>query len=731
MNRLQIEIKNCYGINQMKEELDFSNNKQTQIIYAPNGVMKTSFANIFDDFSKEVESKDRLFPNRDSKRILLDENGVEIVNESVFVVRPYDKEFKSDKVSTLLVKDELRVAYQNIHAKIDDYKKNLFEQLKKSSGVKKEIEKEICDTFKIEPKDIMDLLEQKKSEILSCNFNFEGLDYKKVFDENVMKFIMSDGVQQNIKEYISKYDELISDSKFLRKEFNHYNASTIQKSLKDNGFFKAAHTVNLMIDGEKTEIRNEKMLQEIIEDEKQRILSNHDLKTVFDKIDKKISNAKLRDFRNYLFENQELLTELSDIHEFKKKVWVYYLFHNINFYNSLIAEYSNAKKDIKRILDAAREEVTEWEKVIKIFNSRFHVPYKLNIKNKADTILNDEAPSVEYLIGSSEEVVEESLLIDTLSQGEKRALYLLNIIFEIESRKQQGLETLFIIDDIADSFDYKNKYAIIEYLKDIFDNNIFYSIILTHNFDFYRTIQDRISSGKTKHEASFMAVKDQDGIRLEQLKYKHYSNPLISWKKSLLKSDTDFCKFIASITFVRNITEYTGDKDSYNKLTGLLHVKKYSSEICVRDVEDIYKKVFIDLEGINLDKPDLRVLDLIFNEAEKIIQQEVEEGLYLENKIVLSIAIRLKAELFMISKINDNDFVDGITKYQTFNLIKEYKKRFPNEMDSIEVLEKVNIMTPENIHLNSFMFEPIIDLSDHHLKNLYRKLIEMNYLLAV
>ena len=31
---------------------------------------------------------------------------------------------------------------------------------------------------------------------------------------------------------------------------------------------------------------------------------------------------------------------------------------------------------------------------------------------------------------------------------------------------------LIIFDDIADSFDYKNKYAIIEYLKDIKDESI-------------------------------------------------------------------------------------------------------------------------------------------------------------------------------------------------------------------------------------------------------------------
>ena len=31
-------------------------------------------------------------------------------------------------------------------------------------------------------------------------------------------------------------------------------------------------------------------------------------------------------------------------------------------------------------------------------------------------------------------------------------------------------------------------------------------------------------------------------------------------------------------------------------------------------------------------------------------------------------------------------------------------------------------MTPENIHLNSFMYEPILDLSDYHLRDLYQKL---------
>jgi wobble nucleotide-excising tRNase len=65
----------------------------------------------------------------------------------------------------------------------------------------------------------------------------------------------------------------------------------------------------------------------------------------------------------------------------------------------------------------------------------------------------------------SESETDISKLLTVLSNGEKKALYILNIIFEIEERKKTSMDNLLIFDDIADSFDYKNKYAIIEYLR--------------------------------------------------------------------------------------------------------------------------------------------------------------------------------------------------------------------------------------------------------------------------
>ena len=40
-------------------------------------------------------------------------------------------------------------------------------------------------------------------------------------------------------------------------------------------------------------------------------------------------------------------------------------------------------------------------------------------------------------------------------------------------------------------------------------------------------------------------------------------------------------------------------------------------------------------------------------------------------------------------------------------------------VDQKTVIDEVNLITPENIHLNSFMYEPIIDISDWSLKQLF------------
>jgi hypothetical protein len=44
-------------------------------------------------------------------------------------------------------------------------------------------------------------------------------------------------------------------------------------------------------------------------------------------------------------------------------------------------------------------------------------------------------------------------------------------------------------------------------------------------------------------------------------------------------------------------------------------------------------------------------------------------------------------------------------------LTKKFLELFAGD-PALETLDRVVLMTPENIHLDSFMYEPIVDMSD-------------------
>ena len=52
---------------------------------------------------------------------------------------------------------------------------------------------------------------------------------------------------------------------------------------------------------------------------------------------------------------------------------------------------------------------------------------------------------------------------------------------------------------------------------------------------------------------------------------------------------------------------------------------------------------------------------------------------------------------------------------------REFKNRELGTPESQKILEGVSLMTPESIHVNAFMYEPIIDMSDTALRKLYRQ----------
>ena len=55
------KFENCYGLKSFElEEINFTDSNKA-IIYAQNGVMKTSFSNVFNDIEKGNKKTDRIF----------------------------------------------------------------------------------------------------------------------------------------------------------------------------------------------------------------------------------------------------------------------------------------------------------------------------------------------------------------------------------------------------------------------------------------------------------------------------------------------------------------------------------------------------------------------------------------------------------------------------------------------------------------------------------------------
>lgn len=717
MNKIYIELKNCYGIKKLVADFDFTQ-KSTYAIYSPNGTMKTSLAKTLNDLSQSKNSEDLIFPERETSRLIQDENGTELLPEQILVIEPYNQAYKSNKLSTLLVNKTLKDQYELIYKNISDKKDALVKELKPLSGLKKDIEETFSMAFTHSPKEFYKALVRVRDKDDS---EFGDIVYGKIFSDKIISFLETKDFKEKLSDYINKYDELIDSSTYFKKGvFNHNNASVIAKNLKDNGFFKAKHSVYLNSDEKRMEITTESELEEVISEEKESILSNPDLAKAFDEIDAKLkANKELRDFRDYLINNIKILPELLNLEGFKQKLWISYLKLCIKSYESLIEEYSNGKEEIEKIVEEAKKEETNWRSVIQIFNKRFDVPFELSVENQEDVILKSEGPNIKFTFseGSQTKTINEPELLKILSNGEKRALYILNVIFEVEVRKNSAQETLFIVDDIADSFDYKNKYAIIEYLKDISLHDGFKQILLSHNFDFFRTVCSRLDMHR---EQKLHTIKTSEEIKLVEEKYQN--NPFNYWRNQLAN---DNAMLIASIPFVRNIAEYSGDDEGFEKLTSLLHHKDDTSSIKVSDLENIHKNILKDQDNLTLPNREKLVVDLIFEEADKICTAS-EEVIDLEGKVVLAMAIRLKAELHMIAEISDPDHLASINSNQTYKLFKKYIELFEDKTQEIELLNQVNLMTPENIHLNSFMYEPILDMSNIALINLYEN--TKNYL---
>lgn len=724
MKKVALKLFNCFGIKKLEYDFDFEKHPN-YLLYASNGMMKTSFTKTFKVLSSGKKPSDEVFQRKTLCDIKVD--GADILKDDIFVISSYEDEYISPNSAKLMVHKDLRIKYDSAVANLNTTKERFYFAL--GNAINENVDPVIylANFLQCNPIDAIDVLKKNiDSGLLNedkFHLDFTTIKYSDIFNPDVQKYLSDPKNIEQIKEYELRYNELIEKSPiFKRGVFSHNNAETISENLSSNGFFNAEHKI--VLHGLNKEIETAEDFALTLKTEKEKIFSDEKLQKKFDKINNALGKRALIKLRLTIENNQEMIPLLADFESFRRKVWVDILQSMGEELNAVLEEFTKCQATILEVKEQAKLETTQWDNVLSVFKSRFTAPFDIEVPNMADVAFADRMPEFVFKYvdpdTSEEMIVQRKELEKVLSQGEKRALFLLNIINDLEALKLLNNPKLIVVDDVAESFDYKNKYAIIEYLQEMMQNNNFHFIILTHNFDFYRTVANRAQDVIYPQ----MAQRIKSGIEIINPKYV-FKNPFSIMKKGMKNNnDTDI---VTSIPFVRNLIEYTEGEDceNFKKLTSLLHIKDDTKLLTIEDLQNIFNAELKVQPALNFakDREHDTIYKLIDNLAQEI-SQDNRDTIDLSGKIIISMAIRLLAEEYMIKNLPDEaQKISQIKKNQTGELLKLFKEKYPDKIQPISVLNKVLLMSSENIHINSFMFEPLIDMSITSLINLYGEVL--------
>ena len=653
MNELHATLKNCFGIGEFKHSFNLSIDN-TIIIYAPNGTMKTSLARTFLCLEDNHNAADLIDDTKESSySFSLD--GEKLGSTQVYVYKTEDNQIEPNGIFNL---EENNVKSFVASPQTVSLFKSILEPI--GSVLKK--------------------LNQKFNRLINCG--------KIDFPEEVLKLYKIEGI---LAKYDSVYKAIIESKGFDSSKCDF--SGVYYNELFDKYGVSAKY-----INSHYNELINNKTQRKRVKVDGQKRWNR--LCEIVD------SNPYIR-------------SKVGDLESLRREYLLYFIKSENAIASEFYSLYETKRGELQDIISKVNEDTQLWNHVVSIFNSRFHVPYHLQIENKAEALLNQDFLRIKYLHSKDDGTIEyksKEHFLNFVSTGEKRAYYLLVNLFEIEKRKTSQKGQIIVIDDIVESFDYKNKYAVVEYLAELKQCKNFILIILTHNFDFYRTIHSRLDV-----KNAFIASKKNNGvITLENGKY--VKNIL---KNELIRNVHITKYMIALIPFVRNIVEYTKGVSSseYISLTSYLHMFKETKSLTLSDLYTIISSNILvehnkrgDLCGNYYEK--------LEREAHNVLISE--DDISITNKLLLSISIRLKAEEFVRKTLPEQCVkrLENSDKY-TFLLFDEYKRTYPQDIKGCSVLTKVLMMTSENIHLNNFMFEPIIDLSLEHLKELYSEVTKL------
>ena len=107
------------------------------------------------------------------------------------------------------------------------------------------------------------------------------------------------------------------------------------------------------------------------------------------------------------------------------------------------------------------------------------------------------------------------------------------------------------------------------------------------------------------------------------------------------------------------------------------------------------------------------------NQLQILLRTNLTNSVALENKILFSIGIRLNLET-IFNKYDQTLINSELSLGEELNAVKSNLDK-----DDIKLISKAIISIPEFIHLNSFMYEPLVDIATNRLKKIYDETINL------
>lgn len=722
------KFKNGFGIQDLILEKD-STFSENSIIYSSNGTFKSSFSNAFSHLSlgNGHEVLDRLNPNHDSNKFECDivignkryDQTQKVPNIIVYSRELTDVENWTigETVNQLIVSVEYKKELSKINkefSSIRDYYVSVM-KASKLETVSNKIESVVKFNENITLDQLIDNLQIiLNSQILVAPDDF---DISKIHQQAYAAIDEPDFLNAS-KAFVMLVKKEIS-GKFFDENFGIDSSLTLLGSIEKTKFLNDYRKITIY------DKENEKY-HEFSDFENFQIFINEEINNIVGK------NPEIKKQKDALEKSLGGAVQAKVIKENLKDVnWIeFYANGRDNIVHSKLKEYTtdlDIKRHLEQLLQIKKsisllekkvvDEKTQFEEALIIHDKRFKPPFSITIENKSDTILKLSLP--QFIFKPNRKIDCKKDYDETrsiLSTGEKNAFDIINLIVKYEnlSSKKDGI---VILDDIVESFDYANRIAFIEYIKEMKDNGT-KVIVLTHNFEFFRTLQKRLDKSFKKYSSfndnGVVTIGDATDLHFsinEMFKISDRSNET---QKNLSPEEY----FIASLPFVREVSSFSKNDEDYHYL---FHMKKVGLKSTVSEIISKIKENIpfytINANAARLEKNHTLYYDFIMETSREMLKNEIK-NFDLYRKIILAIACRIKAEELMID--GKFELITGITKNQTRVLFDSTSDQLTTKFSGL--VERVILCTSEFIHLNAFLYEPLVDIDPKDLVNLFIEL---------